>query len=267
MRAAARSPLRSSITSSRTLVRILAKWFSSRVTACRRAPRPGPPARPSRPALPKTNYVRTYVLTCAKQYGPGVQRGGSPGGGGGVGQLPGVCHLAILQEDPALKLGTPEFANWIDHLQFKDFGGKGKTFRIEQGRKLLMAGAIGGECSTVQMCGQKLMRTFPFPRAAHVILAFCGANKALFEDIFARARAQLRRMGADIADHVNIKHFLEEPLASLLITSGECHVSEPGDSDRGFWDEPLHNDGAGSLVHLSLTAFVAKFHWGWMGGF
>ena len=119
----------------------------------------------------------------------------------------------------------------------------------------------------MQMCGQKLMRTFPFPRAAHVIVAFCGANEALFADIFARARAQVRRMGADIVEHVNIKHFLDEPLASLLITSGEGHVSEPGDSDRGFWDEPLHNDGAGSLVHLSLTAFVAKFHWGWMGGF
>ena len=162
--------------------------------------------------------------------------------------------MANLFEDPGLRLGTPDFAAWARFLQFRDIGGTGKTFRIEEGRKLLVAGAIG-ECGSKHMCGQKLARSFPLPRATDVIMAFVTVNKPLFADIFARARAQLRRMGEGLTTHVNIKQFLEEPFERMLFTSGELHVAEPGDRERGFWEEACHKDGAGSLLHLSLTVF------------
>ena len=162
--------------------------------------------------------------------------------------------MANLLEDPGLRLGTYDFEAWEGMLQFKNIGGKGKAFRIEEGRKLLLAGAMG-ECGSKHMCGQKLARSFPLPRATDVIMAFVTVNKPLFADIFARARAQLRRMGEGLTTHVNIKQFLEEPFERMLFTSGELHVAEPGDRERGFWEEACHKDGAGSLLHLSLTVF------------
>ena len=162
--------------------------------------------------------------------------------------------MANPLEDPGLRLGTYDFEAWARLLQFKDIGGKGKTFRIEEGRKLLLAGAMG-ECGSKNMCGQKLARDFPLPRAADVIMAFVKVNEPLFADIFARARAQVRRMGEELTTHVNMKQFLDEPFERMLFTSGELHVAEPGDRERGFWEEASHKDGAGSLLHLSLTEF------------
>ena len=36
---------------------------------------------------------------------------------------------------------------------------------------------------------------------------------------------------------------------------GELVFVEPGDEERGFWEEPLHNDGGASVFHMGVTIY------------
>ena len=39
------------------------------------------------------------------------------------------------------------------------------------------------------------------------------------------------------------------------MTCAEINFIDPGDVSRGFWREPLHQDGGASVIHMGLTLF------------
>ena len=139
-------------------------------------------------------------------------------------------------------------------LQFTDPGENGKEFfRVEQGRKFLTAGRAA-ECTSGNMCGLKLRNHTPLPRVEHFFDALFAVNRPAFEDIAARSRVHTRRIDDETLGR-NGAHFKELKADMWPFKNHELHVMEPGDDKRGWWREKWHNDGAGSILHASLTHY------------
>jgi len=69
--------------------------------------------------------------------------------------------------------------------------------------------------------------------------------------ILPRARAAILRIPAEERGE-NGDHFLATPAREWFLSAGELHITKHG-SAGAWWDEPRHQDGAGSILHLSLT--------------
>ena len=91
--------------------------------------------------------------------------------------------LVYLQGDAGLtREGLEEHG-----LQFTDEGGTGKHYRVEQGRKMVIAGRADA-CKASNMCGLKMRGSAPLPRAERFFGALFEVNRPAFEDIAARCR-------------------------------------------------------------------------------
>ena len=59
-------------------------------------------------------------------------------------------------------------------------------------------------------------------------------------------------------DVTNVEHFLETPVTKWFLTCGELCIMEAGCSEastKGLWEEPRHQDGGASVLHMGLTLF------------
>jgi hypothetical protein len=159
-----------------------------------------------------------------------------------------VGTLRWLQEDPALVPGTPE------HIALAlDFNTTRKNVKTEENRKFILAGALS-QCSSVKMCALSVETPLPLPRVLAWFAAFRGVNAAALADLRAAAVAAVRKLEAkDVAE--NGQHFLQTPFDQWLLTCGELCITKAGDSATGFWQEPRHQDGGASVLHMGLTLF------------
>ena len=156
--------------------------------------------------------------------------------------------LAWLRADPALQPGSPEFAALA-----VDFGAKRSDAKSEEGRKFILAGALG-QCGSGEMCGLSLSRPLPLARVQAWRAAFLEANAAAFAALDASAKTAVRRLRAEDRGK-NGQHFLDSSFAEWFCSCGELVFVEPGGEEAGFWAEPEHQDGGASVMHLGLTLF------------
>lgn len=68
-------------------------------------------------------------------------------------------------------------------------------------------------------------------------------------------RQEERLPAAKKTDTQNVEHFLETPAADWFLTCGELAVTKAGSEAIGLWSEPLHQDGAASVLHCGLTVY------------
>ena len=133
------------------------------------------------------------------------------------------------------------------------FHGAGTSWRSEEGRKVLYAGKLGNPAS-LSCCGLSVKEDLLLQRVTAWRNAFFKANTVLFGRLWSDAQVRLSGFCASALGD-NGAHVLRHSVERQIFSVGEIHVTEPGDSARGFWDEPRHQDGARSILHLSLTLF------------
>jgi len=129
-----------------------------------------------------------------------------------------------------------------------------KTSRTEENRKTLTAGWVHPGCATGGMCGLVLSNPLPLKTARAWLAAFKRANTDTIEKMVALARSRVAALGEDTYGE-NGRHMLETPWQDWLWTAGEAQITQPGTAAAGYWQEPAHNDGGASILHLSLTYF------------
>ena len=158
--------------------------------------------------------------------------------------------LSWLRADPALDVQSAEFAALGVRLSGKAVA---KNERIEENRKLLIAGALNESCSR-NMCGLSTKAVLPLRRVCAFQRAFRAVNEDALSQTTALARAHLARLGrAEQGD--NGRHFMETSVAEWFLSSGELHFTNGNDAALGFWHEPVHNDGAASIFMAGLTLY------------
>ena len=125
-----------------------------------------------------------------------------------------------------------------------------KGLRYEQGRKELLALTVG-LASGSAMCGLHL-QPCRFKRLLAFRNAFMRVNEKAFATMDALARGLVQKI--PLAERgLNGTHFLSTPLNDIMMSSAELHSTWGGNVEEGFWEEPEHQDGAGSGMHMALT--------------
>ena len=157
--------------------------------------------------------------------------------------------LSWLRADPALDVHSAEFAA----LRVRLSGDVAKNERIEENRKLLIAGALNESCSR-NMCGLSTKDVLPLRRVCAFQRAFRAVNEDALSQTTALARAHLARLGRDEQGE-NGRHFMEASVAEWFLSSGELHFTNGNDGALGFWHEPTHNDGAASILMAGMTLY------------
>ena len=161
----------------------------------------------------------------------------------------GTEVLEWLRADPALLPGSPQFA-----ALGQDFLTMNRNTKSEEGRKLIIGGALGLQCGTNAMCGLSLGSLLPLARFQAWREAFLKTNENTFANLQASARGAVERLSAEDRGR-NGEKFLSLSLPQWLASCGELVFVEPGDADRGFWKEPLHQDGGASVFHMGFTLY------------
>jgi hypothetical protein len=139
-----------------------------------------------------------------------------------------------------------------------DFKAAGSNVKSEQGRKFILSGAVGS-CSSGAMCGLSLDRPLPFRRLLAWHQAFLHVNSKAVAELGAAARAAIGRI--PVADRgTNGQHVLDTPVHDWFLTCGELNISNAGSvassqEASGPWEEPLHQDGGASILHMGLTVY------------
>ena len=156
--------------------------------------------------------------------------------------------LHWLRGDPALVPGSEEF-----RALAVSFTAQREDAKSEEGRKFIMAGAMEG-CSSTSMCALSLASLLPLPRLRAWRAAFLAVNQAAFEAMQASAHAAIQRLGHETRGK-NGENFLEQNFGQRFASCAELVFVEPGNADEGFWAEPEHQDGGGSVMHMGITLY------------
>ena len=128
--------------------------------------------------------------------------------------------------------------------------------RTEENRKTLTAGWAHPSCATGGMCGLVLNEAVPLKTVRAWLAAWKRCNHATIETMVGLARSKVTALGAGADGYGdNGEHMLETSWQDWLFTPCEVQVTRPWQADTGYWQEPAHNDGGGSVLHLSITYF------------
>jgi hypothetical protein len=203
---------------------------------------------------------------------------GSPGSSRSAASRPSVSVEQILQSVSLSKqpfpgkrhpwnmlVGTiaPETLQWLRADSFFEqgsdargdmtlaFAGSTARSKTEEGRKLIIAGRMG-KCATSGMCGLSLQKPLPSRRVVAWHQAFMACNMESLMSLQGCARAMVSKLGPDNLS-ANGEHFMATPLEEWFVTCGELCFTKGGSSSDGFWEEPKHQDGGMSVLHLGLT--------------
>ncbi len=133
------------------------------------------------------------------------------------------------------------------------FSGSGHNYKTEEGRKFIRAGPAS-TCASKSMCALSLRDPFPLQRVVSWFAAFRAVNAETLASLSQQAKAVVKKLPAESLGE-NGQQFLNSPLGEWLLTCGELCVTYPGSEAEGFWAEPRHQDGGGSVLHLGLTLF------------
>jgi hypothetical protein len=216
--------------------------------------------------------VETTTLTSAPS--PGLESAGSSRGNG---SRPSVSVQQILESGSLSKqpfqgkrhpwnmlVGTvaPETLQWLRADSFfekgsaarKDmqlaFEGATKRSKTEEGRKLIIAGRMG-KCGSGSMCGLSLQEPLPARRVVAWHQAFMASNMNALMSMQGCARAMVSKLGCKLG--LNGEHFMATPLEEWFVTCGELCFTSGGSKNNGYWEEPKHQDGGMSVLHLGMT--------------
>ena len=154
----------------------------------------------------------------------------------------GSCDVALVQWLRA------DFAStWATDLKL-DFQAARADVKTEDGRKFIMSGRMSPDVASSGMCTLSLAAELPTPRLRAFFAAFKLVNQAVLNGMADRLRAMATGLPPDGADE-NRRHFLQQPVASWFLNAAELCITEAA----GSWQEPLHQDGAASAVHMGVT--------------
>jgi hypothetical protein len=176
--------------------------------------------------------------------------------------------LRWLQADPTFVEGSDPFKN----LEL-DFGADRKNAKSEEAKKFILAGAVG-DCSSSAMCGLLLHKPLPCRRVLAWHGAFCKANDHTLVALGAAARVAVGRLPLEDRQR-NGEHFLTTPVSEWFLTCGELSILNAGEASgpnatasgassresadtcvaSGLWEEPQHQDGGASILHMGITIF------------
>jgi hypothetical protein len=131
------------------------------------------------------------------------------------------------------------------------FDGETKRSKTEEGRKLIIAGRMG-QCGSGSMCGLSVQELLPAIRVVAWHQAFLACNIDALTSLQGCARAMVSKLPQDKLG-LNGEHFLATSLEEWFVTCGELVFTSGGSESEGFWDEPKHQDGGMSVMHLGLT--------------
>ena len=137
--------------------------------------------------------------------------------------------------------------SWATSLQL-DFQAARTNVKTEEGRKFIMSGKLTSDIASEGMCGLSVAGLLPAPRLRAFFAAFKVANRAVLETLGERLRTMASGLAPQGMDD-NRKHFLQHPVSSWFCNAAEMVISEAG----GEWQEPNHQDGAASVMHMGLT--------------
>jgi hypothetical protein len=133
-------------------------------------------------------------------------------------------------------------------LAFEGFTKRSKT---EEGRKLIIAGRMG-KCGSSSMCGLSVQEPLPAIRVVAWHQAFLACNLDALTSMQGCARAMVSKLDPSKLG-LNGEHFMTTPLAEWFVTCGELVFTKGGNKTDGYWQEPKHQDGGMSVMHLGLT--------------
>jgi hypothetical protein len=157
--------------------------------------------------------------------------------------------LDFLRQDPALIVGTPEFMSLG-----VDFAADRPDVKTEEGRKFILSGYLGnGGHATESCCGKSMKNPLPLKHFQSWHRAFVAANLSALEALRISAKKRLYHMEeADLGK--NGRHFMDAPLSQWFMTCGQLMITAAG-SGPTLWDEPSHNDGGASVLHIGVTLY------------
>lgn len=156
--------------------------------------------------------------------------------------------LEWLRADPALVPGSAAFM-----ALGVDFQAQRADAKSEMNRKFIMAGAFEG-CGSGNMCGLSLSKLMPLPRLQAWRAALLAVNERAFEALEASAKAAVQRLSPEDRG-TNGEHFLQLSFHQWFAACGELVFVNPGNVEEGFWAEPEHQDGGGSVMHMGITLY------------
>ena len=137
--------------------------------------------------------------------------------------------LLWLRSDPALDVHSEEFAA----LNVRLGGGPvAKNERLEEKRKMLIAGSLGASCSR-NMCGLSTKEPLPVRRVCTFQRASRQANEGTILRIAGLARAKLQRFERDELGE-NGRLYISTPIEEWFLSSGELHFTNGNESRRGL---------------------------------
>jgi hypothetical protein len=173
----------------------------------------------------------------------------------------GTCSPEVilwLRTDPVLQVGTVEHA-----ALGLDFSADRSNAKSEEKRKFILSGSLG-TCSSGFMCGLSLGKPLPFRRLLAWHQAFLHVNAMLVAELGAAARVAVGKISCQDRD-TNGQHVMDTPVRDWFLTCGELNItnacpvassptaSSPAASEP--WEEPLHQDGGASILHMGLTVY------------
>ena len=192
-----------------------------------------PAARPTANEAQNSRFVVPHAMVGGDVVSPGARHDWAITAG-----CMDTATLAWLRED----LQDTSSLN----VAFEGPGTKRRNVKVEEARKFILAGKMVEEPWSGSLCALSLAALLPLPRVRAWFEAFKQVNKHSLEPM----QAQMRQV-TDGSEGGNAEEFLTLPLSSWFLSAAEVAVSDA----RGRWEEPLHQDGGASVVHLSVTLF------------
>lgn len=131
-----------------------------------------------------------------------------------------------------------------------DFKAHRHDVKSEAGRKFIMSGRMVTDPASQTMCTLSLAKLLPLPRLRAWFAAFQDANAEALGVLSRNARTAAANCEVEGQDK-NRTHFMESPLASWFGSAAELCIVKAD----GCWQEPKHQDGGASVLHIGITLF------------
>ena len=131
-----------------------------------------------------------------------------------------------------------------------DFKAHRNDVKSEAGRKFIMSGRMVTDPASQTMCTLSLAKLLPLPRLRAWFAAFQDANAEALGVLSRNARTAAANCEVEGQDK-NRTHFMESPLASWFGSAAELCIAKAD----GSWQEPKHQDGGASVLHIGITLF------------